>query len=250
MPGAYLILGTPGAGRREVVFDLIDGGSGTQAPVDVFIASNEPDSPFDEQLAALEHVEIIAWKAPDAARAPAPAEDTTAFFLTEGGSDFRRQLEGFKAWLGTYRMELLRVIVVIDCALAEQHAVLAPWYEAQVHFADVALLNRRENVSNKWIRDFELAFTKRHLPCQFELVKKGKVGNPPALLHPEPRRVSHFFDEGDAIDDLELDEDNLPDEPIELSGRTDPYLLRLPSGAYEKSLPAISDFLPKPPGDS
>ena len=243
MTEAYLILGTPGAGRREIVFDLIDGGLEEDQPVNILLAASEPDSPFDEQLAARPQPVMIERDEPG--MPPSPDFGATAFYLTDGTADFREEIELFKRWTEANGVELLRVIVVVDCALAEKEAALAPWYDALIHFSDVVLLNRREEVENKWLREFEQSYHKRHYPCLFELVKKGRVANPPRILHPEPRRLSHLFDGLDPIDELELDEENLPDEIIDLTSKADPYLARLPSGQYELALPDIREYLPK-----
>ncbi len=243
MPGAYLIIGIPGSGRREVLFNLISEGIDSGEPCDIFVSEPEPDSPFDEQLAALGNVDLINWDGIDANSAPSPGAESTVFFLLNTTRDFRDQLEAFKAWLKAYRLELSRVMVVVDCQLAETQPALDPWHEAAIHFADAVLLNRRENVSNKWIRNFQLGFEKRYFPCLFTMVKKGKLDQPLTVLDDEPRRISHFFDETDIIEDMNWDEDELPDEPVDLTPQSDPYLARLPSGQFEQTLPHIPDYL-------
>ncbi len=76
------------------------------------------------------------------------------------------------------------------------------------------------------------------------MLKEGRpVDNPAFLLHPEARRLSLIFDELDACDFLELDEDNLPEEPFDLSIPADPYLVRLANGDYAIKLPDINEFL-------
>ncbi|MGE9292819.1 MAG: hypothetical protein ACQKBW_04335 [Puniceicoccales bacterium] len=241
MTEAYLILGTPGSGRREIVYDLIDGGLASDQPVNVILTESEADSPFDEQLTALPQVELIDRDANDIA--PKPDDGAVVFYISDGSADFRDEIEYFKRWVDAIGAKMHRVIVVVDCALAERSPALAPWYEAQIHFADCVLLNRREGVENRWIREFEQFFHKKHFPCVFEMVKKGHVANPPQLLHPEPRRLSHLFDNLDAIDELELDEEELPDEIIDLNQKGDPYLVRLPSGHREIALPDIREYL-------
>ncbi|MEM8550349.1 MAG: hypothetical protein AAGF10_06115 [Verrucomicrobiota bacterium] len=240
--GVYLILGTPGAGRRKIVFDLIEGGLPTDAEVDVYLPAAEGEHALDEQLSALPQAELFTWSG-SPGEAPSPGQASICFFLFDGQGDFREQLIAFKAWQSRYHLPVQRIISVIDCTLAEAHPELEPWFEAVIHFSDAVLLNRREHVSNKWIRQFEFGYHKRHFPCMFAFVKKSKVDNPALLLHPEPRRVSHFFDESDPIEDLELDEDNLPEEPIDIIAKTDPYLVRLPSGAFEVKLPQPADYL-------
>ncbi|MEM9226833.1 MAG: hypothetical protein AAGA45_02605, partial [Verrucomicrobiota bacterium] len=112
MSGVYLILGTPGAGRREIVFDLIEGGLTADTEVDVYLPAAEGDHAFDEQLSALEQAELLSWSGTPA-DAPAPGEDSVCFFLFDGCADFREQLIAFKAWQSRYRLPVRRIISVI-----------------------------------------------------------------------------------------------------------------------------------------
>ena len=81
-------------------------------------------------------------------------------------------------------------------------------------------------------------------PCIFDLVKKNnRVVNPNNILDTEARRISTIFDDIDAIDLLEIDEDNLPDEIIDLEIPEDPYLVKNQDGKYTINIPQIIDIL-------
>ena len=47
------------------------------------------------------------------------------------------------------------------------------------------------------------------------------------MLVEEARRISMLFDEFDPVDELELDGENLPEEPFSLERKPDPYLVKL-----------------------
>lgn len=248
MPTFYIILGIPKSGRREVIFDLIDGGIPENSSTAVYLSANEQDSPFDEQLAAQPNTQVIRWSADESgADAPAPPVETEhIFFLTEGKSNPIDQLEFLQAWSKAHGLTVTRVLTIVHCQIAEKEDELLPWFEACIHFSDCVLLNRREGVANKWITEFEKNFKSNHFPCLFELVKKGRVSNPPLLLTDEPRRISHLFDQLDALDAIDdLEEDDIPEEGLDLIAPVDPYLKRHPSGPREIQIPDLSDFLKK-----
>ena len=95
------------------------------------------------------------------------------------------------------------------------------------------------------MRDFEKRYTARHFPCLFELVKKGRVANPAQILDPVARRFSLLFDDLDAIDQMDFDPDNLPEDTVDLVAPPDPWLERLPSGQRVRPIPDIKLYLPK-----
>ena len=82
------------------------------------------------------------------------------------------------------------------------------WFEACIHFSDIVLLNRREGVDNRWLRDFEAKYKKACNPARFLLLKRGRVANPPDVLDPQARRLSLYFDELIPIDEDEFDDMN------------------------------------------
>jgi len=246
-PLVYLILGAIGSGRREVLVDLIESGLDADEPAAVLLAETEGEDPFDDRLP---QVTRWAWQEGSIV-APLPPETTRIFFVTDGRRNPVDQVEAFKAWLETHGAEMARVICVVHCQLAEQHPPLLAWYEACVHFSDVALLSRREGVANKWMSTFLAHFKKHFGPCLFELVKNGQVANPALILDTQARRMTHLFDaEQDWIftgaDGAEIDEqEEVEDEDeVEVKPEEDPYLARRTAvGRRVKEIPDITKFL-------
>jgi len=254
-PLVYLILGAAGSGRREVLADLIDGGLAEGDQAVVLLSSGETASEHDAKLGA---VESWTWTegvvvAPDYLLADGV---THAFVVTDGRSNPIDQIEAFKTWIEENGGELGRVITVVNCQLAEKNKQLLAWYEACIHFSDIVLLARRDGVANKWLSDFQNRFKDQFYPCLFEFVKGGRVKNPALILDPQPRRLSHYFDEPewlvegqDAEDDIEMGEgdDDEPsegdEEEVEVTQAEDPYMERLAGGHRIKVLPDIAKFL-------
>ncbi|WP_309384618.1 hypothetical protein [Cerasicoccus frondis] len=244
MAEVYFILGAEGAGRREVVRDLIEGGFDDDEVVAVAQSLSEPASPADEQLEARGTNRLITYD--DLRQIQTPEEAVALFIIASGRSNPLDAVEAFSEWLQISKQPLARIITVLHCQLLHQEPKLELWHRACIHFSDVVLLNRREDVPNKWFSEFRKPFESEHFPCLFEIVKKGRVKNPALVLEPQPRRLSLAFDDDlDAIDLLEIDEDDLPEETIDLTRPTDPWLVRLASGHWEKHLPDIATFLDK-----
>ena len=219
---AYLILGAPSSGRREVLADLIDGTLDGTEPTVVLLADTEAPAEIDQKLGT-----VIRWTWTEAQTIDGglPEGVGRAFFITDGRRNPIDQIEAFKAWLTSERAELARIICVVNCRLAELHPQLLVWYDACIHFSDVVLLNRREGVANKWISDFQARYHGQYFPCHMEMVKAGRVHNPALILEPQPLRISHAFDpdlqwvvkgaDGEEIDDdEEIDEED--EEEVEM----------------------------------
>ena len=247
-PLLYLVLGTPGSGRREVLADLIEGGLNADDRPAVLLAESEAPNEFDARLPAL-----ARWKwTGEFIEAALPSEATHVFLILDSRGNLIDQLEVAKAWIEAQGAELARVISVIDCELASEHPPLLAWFEACVHFSDIVLLNRRDKVGNKWLSDFQMHFKKQFIPCLFELVRAGRVKNPALILEPQARRLSHAFDEeqdliftdseGDEIDEDEETEDD--EEEIEAVPEEDLYFARRAGGRRAKELPDIRKYLP------
>jgi hypothetical protein len=252
-PLVYLILGAAGSGRREIVADLIEGGLADGDHAAVLLADGEPASAADTALPS-----VARWSWRDGAiQAAPPPGATRLFFVTDGRANPLSQVEAFKLWLAAHGLELARVLCVVNCALAEHNPALLAWFDACVHFADVALLTRREGVANKWLSDFIARYRDQFYPCLFELVKAGRVKNPALILDPHTRRMTQFFEAepdwraqaGEAViieddagdeDDPEADGDEAADAPP----GTDPWLARDTAGRRLKPLPDIAKFLP------
>jgi hypothetical protein len=247
-PLVYLILGTPGAGRREVLLDLIqDGLAETDRPA-VMLADVELADAVDEKLPRLTR---WSWLADGAISGTIPEGATHVFFITSGRRNPIDQAEVFKPWVEAQGGEVARVICIIDAQLAERHPPLLAWFEACVHFADVVLLNKREGLENKWVSDFLTHFKKQYYPCTFEMVKHGRVHNPALILEPQARRMTHVFDEeqdwiftnaeGEVIDEQEESPDG--EDEIEAKQEEDPYFMRHSGGRRVKEIPDITKFL-------
>lgn len=246
-PFVYLILGAAGSGRREIVADLIEGGlDDTDLPAVMLPASGAPH-PLDPTLPRVSHWEWIDG----AISGNLPAAATRVFFVTDGARSAVDQIEVFKPWLEAQGGQLAHVVCVVDVRFAAQHPPLLAWFEACIHFSDIVLLNHREGVANKWLSDFLLHFKKQYFPCVFEYVKGGRLKNPALILEPQPRRMSHYFDEeqdwiftnadGEVIDEQEETGDD--NEEIEAQPEEDPYFARYNGGRRLKELPDIAKFL-------
>jgi len=254
-PLVYLILGAAGSGRREVLADLLDGGLNAGDKSVVLLATGETACAHDTKLGI---VKRWTWTdggiaAPDDALADGV---THVFVVTDGRSNPVDQIEAFKTWIDDNGGELGRVLCVVNCHLAELHRELVAWYAACIHFSDIVLLTRRDGVANKWLSDFQNRFKDQFYPCLFEFVKGGRVKNPALILDPQPRRLSHYFDEPewlvegkDAEDDIEMGEgdDDEPsegeEEEVEVTQAEDPYMERLAGGHRIKVIPDIAKFL-------
>lgn len=241
----YLILGTAQSGRREILYDLIDGSSDLQETNKfILVASNEPPSPATQKLQTLPNTHLLQWSFNNnnlnlPPLQPLPGD--TLFLLLSSKNDLVDQIEALKYWLdGNLNFSLARILAIVDCQVAYENEALLPWFNAVVYFSDYILLTHQENVPNKWLSDFLQSFKKENYPCIFEKIKKNKVANPDHVLEPEARRISQIFDNLEAIDTMEFDEDNLPEEPFELIKKIDPYLERDKDGNRIIRLPPIS----------
>jgi hypothetical protein len=256
----YVILGAPGSGRREVLADLIaDGLVPAEERAHVYLPANEKPQSEDEKIGAAS-ITRMAWNAELqmlVADAP-PSEATHIFIVLDGRIDPVDQLEALKPWLAAHSLPVARILTVVHCQLAEKHPELRTWFDACIHFSDVVLLNRREGVANKWLSDFRRRYEDQYLPCVFELVKNGRVKNPAAILTPEARRLSQFFDATD-WDNIDLegveigvseDDDGESIHPIDTSELdpddqppSEPWLERDASGRRKQPLPDIRKYL-------
>jgi hypothetical protein len=249
-PLVYVILGAAGSGRREVLLDLIAGGFGDDDRPVVLLAAAEPAAEIDAKLPG---VARWVWTQASSIEADLPEGATHIFFVTDGRRSPVDQIEAFKAWVEMKPVELGRVLTVINCQLAAQHPSLRAWYEACVHFSDVALLNRREGVENKWLSDFRGFFDDQFVPCLFEFVKGGRVKNPALILEPQARRMTHVFD--DELEWLVVDEEGSEDdgsdaeigveEEVQVAREEEPYFVRDAAGRRAKRIVEIAEFLPK-----
>lgn len=239
----YFVLGTPGAGRRAVVLDLIENGLTPDERALVLVAAGESADAADEKLAALAQVKVQRWQAPEGDALPTVklGDATSVFLLADPRADVVSQIEALKPWLAAHGVELARVLTVVDCQFAEKNAIAAPWYDACIHFSDVVFLAKREGVENKWLSTFIRRYEDQAYPCYFIHVKKGGLANPALVLEPQPRRVSQYFDPFEEIpEDLEIEtDDEEGEEEDENAPPTEIYFERNRSGRRVKELPDI-----------
>jgi hypothetical protein len=244
MTSVYIILGAAGSGRREVLAGLVaEGVDGGARGVRVYHARGEV---FPLGEAALPPgVEARVWGV-DGERVfldePESAPEVV-FVLGDGRANPVDQMEVLGALLPRLGWQVARVLTVVHCALLAGRPELGVWFKACLHFSDVALLARREGVSEAWMRAFARAHREACNPCALELVRRGRVENAARVLFPEARRLSMIFDDLDAVDEMEFDEENLPDEPFDLKRAVDPYFERTASGVRRLQLPDINAFL-------
>ena len=249
-PLVYLILGAAGSGRREMVADVIDGGMDKDASPVVFVAEGEIES-------SPESLKPVTWRWNDATEIDAiwPAGATVGFFVSDGRGNPVDQVEAFKPWMAAQGVELARVVCVIHCNLIAAQEPLMAWYDACIQFTDIVLINRRENVENKWLSDFQSRFAKRHIPCLVEMMKKGRVKNPGLVLDQQTRRISHWFDADETddwktlvshLDDVIIEDEAADDLDEEITEDEDEYLARHLGGGRKKVIPNIAEYLDLP----
>ena len=249
-PLVYLILGAAGSGRREIVADVIDGGMDKDASPVVFVAEGEIESSPDS-------LKPVAWRWNDAGEIDPswPAGATVGFFISDGRGNPVDQVEAFKPWMAAQGVELARVVCVIHCNLIAAHEPLMVWHDSCIQFTDIALLNRREHVDNKWLSDYQSRFAKRYIPCLVEMMKKGRVKNPGLVLDQQTRRISHWFDADETddwktlvshLEDVIIEDEAADDLDEEVTEDEDEYLARHVGGGRKKVIPNIAEYLDLP----
>jgi len=239
-PLIYLVFGIPHSGRREVIFDLIEGGIPATEQVLYFRPEGEAVNPYDEQIEALENVNVVGWQLKDSKvkHGKINAAPEKIIFLAPGSSDPADCAEALKTWSDHNNCQIARLVTVVHCHFLMEEPKAQAWFDACIHFSDVVLLNRREEAGNKWVKDFEEIYKKACSPARFLMVKKGRVANPAEVLDPEARRVSLYFDELIPIEDDEFEDEHQPDDI-----KPDIYIERLESGQRAKPIPGIGKLL-------
>jgi hypothetical protein len=125
-----------------------------------------------------------------------------------------------------------------------RHPELESWFRSCLHFSDAAILSKRAEVPNGWLSNFQKLLAEDFRTCLVTpLPKRGGLLRPAELIEGEPRRASLALDDLDAVDEMEFDEDNLPEEPFDLVRKVDLYFARDPSGRREMLVPDIAPVL-------
>lgn len=234
---AYLILGTRNSKRRAILCDLISRGLGAESRAAVFISENENPSEFDAPLSSLALVSRYGENRIECARAVSGKSDA-AFFVADASKNIADEIEAFKEICDAGIFKLIRIIGVFDCSLyGAAFDECAPFFDAMSHFCDAVLLSNRGGVSGKVVNEIKKRYKDECRPHTFQLaMKNGEVENPCMILIDETRRISMAFDEYDPLDELELDEDTLPDEPFTVEKKADVYLEKLDNGLRRKPI--------------
>ena len=228
-PKVYLILGPNGSGRRALLADFIDSLE-SESSVLYFKHRDEIINDYDSPLESLNAVSTVFWSLEGSKikHESISVSPSSIFFIAPASIDLADVMEGLKGWLSKNDCQLTRIITVIDCKSLCENNSQNSWYEAAVHFSDMVLLNRREGVSEKWIKDMVTEKKNQFHPARFELVKKNRVNNPIDVLDTQAYRTSLYFDDLIPIEEDEF-EDLLPEDR-----KIDPYIERLESGKRSK----------------
>ena len=245
-PNIYMILGSLGSGRRQILHDMLENGWTPGRSAVVMMSRQDSDIPEARALHASGLCTLVPWHwddemggiVCDALTPGAGTADDDIFVIAEPLRSPVDQVEALKSFLEVMDFKIARVFTAVDCARVSAHEgyEYERWLDACIHFSDCVFLNHRHGVSNRWIQDFQDRYTKQHYPCLFLLIKKGKLENPALALDPEPRRVSLAFD----IVEPEFEYDPEIEEDPDMVGEEDPYFVRLVSGAREKIVPDIA----------
>ncbi|MBO5255767.1 MAG: hypothetical protein J6B07_08105 [Opitutales bacterium] len=244
---SYLILSTANAGRRGLCVDVCKNAF-ENLKVKVFLSTSELPCDDDEKLDALENVEIIKYLSLNDAFEKLVSLDESStdiiLFVASSRQSIADEVENFKSVVDTGKIRLARIWGIIDCKMYEMFAKKVEGFvEAVSHFSDCVLLSQRSGVPNSVVNELIANFNKQCKPHLIVLMDKhNSVQNTFEITIEETRRISMLFDEYDPADELDLDEENLPEEPFSLERKPDPYLEKLQDGHRKKTIPNVFEF--------
>ena len=111
-PLVYLVFGIPNSGRREVIFDLIEGGIPENEQIIYFRPQGEAACAYDEQIEALDNVRVVGWNLKDCkvTHGKISAAPKKILFLAPGLSDPSDCAEGLKSWSDHNNCQIARLI--------------------------------------------------------------------------------------------------------------------------------------------
>jgi len=244
----YLVLGSQSSGRRGVCLDVINRALNETDFCTVFVSENEKPSESDRQIASSSQGGFVRYKSAEDAFEKLQALDENKishiFYLTDSTKNLADEIESVKNFFDSPNLRLAAIWGVIDCNMLSQFPEeTQPYADALSHFADSLLLSRRENLNGRTVADIIARYEKQCKPHNYFYVNpKLKVDKPIELMIEEARRISMLFDDFDPIDELDIDEDDLPEEPFSLERKPDPYMERLPNGARMRPIPDVSEY--------
>ena len=236
MTPLVIVLGPAGSGRTDVVKELVE----NAWPEGKFIRVLREASEISDSQNTSD-----TWTFKDGqATLPQPSTEDAAILITDGRRSAVDQMESLHRALSNSSWQLQRIVTVVDCPLAYRHTTAVEWYDACIHFSDAVILNRRWEVPGQWMSKFLETYENAFYPCVFvNLLKNGSMANPATVIQGEPLRLTHIFDEIDAVDEMEFDEDNLPEEPFDLVRQPDKYFARDDFGRRLIAVPDIAPIL-------
>ena len=241
-PLVYLILGCKGTGQFQVVSDLIDFGTDKDERSALFYSIDDANDAEDEFSVRTRDVTRGAYGWTNGVLSlEVGSEPDLVFVVADGLADPADFVEAFHAWLPESGCDLGRVMTVLYSELAIRKRETFAWFDCCIHYSDVVLLAKRENISNKEMKQFLDHYEEECFPCIFEYVKKGRVASPKLLLETQPRRISRIFDVPEIFEDDE--ESEIEEEEVAGDPTKDHYLRRIAGGRRAHSLPRIEDFL-------
>ncbi|MBC2606479.1 GTP-binding protein [Pelagicoccus albus] len=241
-PLVYLVLGCKGSEQFKVVSDLIEFGTSAEESAAVYYSSHDEDD-FSSDF-GVKHRQAATGVYQFSGRSldlTVEGEPDLVFIVADGLANPSDVVEAFHAWLPESGCELARVLTVLNCDLAVERKVAFAWFECCIHFSDVVLLAKRENVANKSMKAFLDHYEEECYPCLWVYVKKGRVNNPSLVLDIQARRITRIFDVPEVFDDDE--EEDYLDEEIAGDITKDRFLKCISGGHRALELPDISKFL-------
>ena len=241
---AYLILSTAFSGRRGLCVDVCKNAL-VNSSVAVFLSSNESSCADDDALSSLSNVKVVKYSsADDCLEKLSMCDCEVVIYIADSSKNLADEVETFKTFVDSGVIRLARIWSIVDCKMNEKFTKDCSGYiEALSHFADCLLLSQRSGVSNASVNELISRFKKQCKPHLLVYMdKRNSVENPIELVVEETRRISMLFDEYDLEDELDIDEDNLPEEPFSLERKPDPYLEKLQNGHRKNPIADVSKF--------
>jgi len=247
MIDTVILLGSPNSGRRGVIANCLEMAVSDESHVAILISESECESESEKNISKFPYAKILKYKDSQDAKEQILALENIdmLFYVADSNQNVIDELEFLKNLNESNVIHLVRIWSFIDCKLFLEHGdKVASYYDALSHFCDCMLLSNRSDLKNAQVEEIIKRYTKMCHPHLIAYVKKDfKCDNPALLLIDEARRISMAFDAYDPIDELDLDEENLPEEPFDLSKKDDPYFVRLENGMRAKTVPLINTFL-------
>ncbi len=242
----YIFIGSPENSRASVAAECVKNSLPESAKV--LVLAHKTDT-FDESLFAGTNAEVFRYET---------HEDVRGFLLENQNADcaliianplcnLADELEFYKDLNDIKTVRVVRIFGFVNCKLYTENPKLCEnYFDAVSHFSDCVLLDKTFEAKNTEVEKLKKRYKKMCLPHEvFTLNKNGLCKMPDVLLIDEARRLTFAFDDYDPIDEIELDEDTLPDEPFDIQCKQDEYFKRLDNNLRAKPIDDIFDIIEK-----